>query len=135
DILALKNTLATQNGSSGGAVIVTGGKLAAIPTFFDTLDQGKAISDSVVNAITIDYIDRDLKADTGFSLAEFLTHDTPQAIADHFSDNTVQEYRIKYVKTWQKKLNILIPGVDYVSIGQECVFSCSLEDTNPELWE
>lgn len=129
DALAFKGIIAGQHGSSGGAVITAGGKLTALPTFFDDngseSGQGENTSDNILNAITLEYISRDLKADTGFSLEEFIARENPRAILGQFVSKEAADYRIKYVKTWQKKLDILLSGVDYTAIGQECVRSCA----------
>jgi len=113
DILAFKGNIVAQHGSSGGAVIAGGGKFVAIPAFFDKGGQGASTADAVINAITVDYVSRDLKANTGFSLEEFIARDTPQAISNTFMKEEAPALRSLYINTWKKERNIAIPGIAY----------------------
>lgn len=109
DVLVFKGVTSGQYGSSGGAVIRTGGTLTAIPTFFDENGQGQSTAEGVINAITIDYINRDLKADVGFMLAEFINGKTPQALLEDFSSKKAAEYRLPFIQHWEDQ-HIVIPG-------------------------
>lgn len=114
DILAFQGIYAGQRGTSGGAVVQRGGELAAVPTFFDKKGewedpQGATTADNILNAITVEYISRDLKADTGYSLQEFIARDSPEEISKAFLNNEGQRYRNMYVDAW-KSIKIPVPG-------------------------
>lgn len=115
DVLAFKGTVAGQRGTSGGAVVQRGGELAAVPTFFDEKGewedpQGETTADNILNAITVEYISRDLKADTGFSLEEFIVRDNLKEISDAFLSGDGQRYRDTYVDAFGKA-KVAVPGV------------------------
>ncbi|OGG43400.1 hypothetical protein A2841_03895 [Candidatus Kaiserbacteria bacterium RIFCSPHIGHO2_01_FULL_48_10] len=109
DTMVFNGSIAGQHGSSGGAVIGHEGTLTGIPTFMDG-EAGPTTDDNVLNAISINYINRDLKQDTGFTLNEFLARSDLKAIADEFIKQHGDEYRHLYTDSWKKHQQILIPG-------------------------
>lgn len=112
DTLVFKGSVVGQHGSSGGAVIRSGGKLTAIPSYF--IEEASTTGDSTSAAITIEYINRDLKTDTGFSLQEFIDRDTPQALSETFLKEKAPIYHKQYVDACEKLASqgayCLIPG-------------------------
>ena len=112
DTLVFKGAASGQHGSSGGAVIRTGGKFTAIPTYFE--EEGMTTGESTINALTIDYINRDLKADTGFTLQEFIARDTPQALSQKFLTEKAPGMHKKYVDKYAtmntKGTIFIVPG-------------------------
>ncbi|MEK7554838.1 MAG: serine protease [Patescibacteria group bacterium] len=112
DTLIFNGSVAGQHGSSGGAVVRTGGKLIAIPTYFK--EEGPTTGESILGAITIDYVNRDMKIDTGVTLEEFIASDTPQALLQAFLTGKAPQYHKQYVDAYAK-LNtkgtiFIVPG-------------------------
>src|SRR3989344_5937968 len=103
DTLVFKGSIVGQHGSSGGAVIRRGGKLTAIPSYFK--EKAPTTGDSILEAITIEYINRDSKIDTGFSLPEFITRDTPPALLDKFQKEKAPLYHGQYVEKARELTN------------------------------
>ena len=112
DTIAFAGSVAGQHGSSGGAVIDKDGKVTGMPTFFDD-GQGETTDDNILNAITLSYVSRDLKKDTGFSLEEFLVRDDLASISRNFVEVKVASYQRTYADLVKKKQGIRIPGVVY----------------------
>ncbi len=102
DEVSFLGTVAGQHGTSGGAVVAQGGILAAVPTFYSEV-SGATTNDNILSAITIGYIDRDIKKDTGFSLEQFIGRESLSAIADTFLSGDAMKYRCMYVNVWEKK--------------------------------
>lgn len=100
DTLVFKGATAGQHGASGGAVIRAGGKLTAIPSFFN--EEGMTTGDSILSAITIEYVNRDLKTTTGFSLQEFTARDTPEVLSKMFLSDQAPIFHKKYTDAWAK---------------------------------
>ncbi len=115
DVISFKGSIAGQHGSSGGAFINQKGEVAALITFFDQGGQGTSTSDNILNATTLDYIDRDIKADTGLSLKEFLEQGDFARKADELLANKLVDYRRRYAEVWRKNQDIILPGVIYDS--------------------
>lgn len=111
-VISFRGNINSQHGSSGGAVIAAGGSVAAIPTFFDR-NPGARTSDRVLNAIGMEYVSRDLSADTGYSLEEFLARDNLRAVSDDFLKGKGAEYQRLYVEAWRQKQDVIVPGVSY----------------------
>ncbi len=92
NILAFQGSIAGQHGASGGAVLNDKGELVAVPTFLDK-DFGEATDESVLNTITVAYIDKDMKKDTGLSLKEFILRENPRDISEEFMTEHTPEYQ------------------------------------------
>ena len=62
-------TVTAQSGSSGGVVANAWGRAIGLIT---TMSEGKTTSERTLRALTLSYIDADLVAQTGGTLADFL---------------------------------------------------------------
>lgn len=102
DVVAFSGNIASQHGSSGGAVIAQGGQLAGILTFLDK-NPGYSTGDRILNAITTDYISRDLQNDTGFTLVRALAMPDPRASSEKFMANEGAQYQDAYAALWKSK--------------------------------
>jgi hypothetical protein len=71
DVFATKDTVVAKRGSSGGGVFEDGELIGTIVT----TSQGSTPATLVINALTLDYINRDIKDATGLSLTEYLSGD------------------------------------------------------------
>lgn len=69
DVLAIQGNIAAQEGSSGGAIVNSGGKLIALIT---TSDVSGATSSREMRGITLSYIERALRDDTGTDISGYL---------------------------------------------------------------
>lgn len=112
DVIAFGGNIIGQHGSSGGGVIGPGGVLTGLMTFFDK-DYGYTTSERILNAITLGYINRDLKQDTGSSLQEFLAEGDFITRSEHFMANEGARYQQLFANKWREKQGIIIPGVVY----------------------
>jgi S1-C subfamily serine protease len=80
DLLSLPGTIISQGGSSGGAVVNGLGQLEGI---ISTDTSASQTSNRELNAITTAYINRDLDAESGQTIAEMLA--SPAAYAQNFN--------------------------------------------------
>jgi hypothetical protein len=71
DVFATRDTVVAKRGSSGGGVFENGELIGTIVT----TSQGSTPATLVINALTLDYINRDIKDATGLSLTEYLSGD------------------------------------------------------------
>ncbi len=90
DALSLGGSMAAQSGSSGGGVINAWGYVVGLIT---TMSEGATTDDRDLHAITLSYIDRDLKtqlginldavldADPSFRVSEFTLSEAPELTA------------------------------------------------------
>lgn len=112
DTLVFKGSLVGQHGSSGGAVIRRGGKLTAIPSYFR--EKAPTTGDSVLESITVEYINRDLRIDTGFSLEEFIARDTPEGLLNTFQTEKAPLYHKLHVEAAKRASTggtiFIVPG-------------------------
>ncbi|HEY4519691.1 MAG TPA: serine protease [Candidatus Paceibacterota bacterium] len=69
DIFTIGGTVTAQSGSSGGVVANAWGRAIGLIT---TMSEGKTTSERTLRALTLSYIDADLVAQTGGTLADFL---------------------------------------------------------------
>ncbi len=69
DLVSVPSTVVSQKGSSGGAVVNGFGTLTGI---ISTETEGATTGDRDLRAITASYINRDLKAESGSSIADIL---------------------------------------------------------------
>ncbi|MBI4079720.1 trypsin-like peptidase domain-containing protein [Candidatus Kaiserbacteria bacterium] len=83
DLLSVGGVPAAQSGSSGGAIVNMWGYLIGIIT---TTSEGPTTADRELRALTLSYINRDLRTQTGLNLAELLAED-PAALAAHYRAN------------------------------------------------
>ena len=72
DVHSLGGIIGAQSGSSGGAVVNGWGYLIGIVS---TMADGKTTADRDLRSVTLSYIDRDIRAETGSSLADILSGD------------------------------------------------------------
>lgn len=79
DTFSIHGSIVAQHGSSGGAVTNQKGSLVGIITTADTVP---ATGDRYLGAITIDYINRSLKEETGLDLASFLSGNLNERFED-----------------------------------------------------
>lgn len=70
DAISLGGIIGAQSGSSGGAVVNAWGRLIGLIT---TTSEGPTTAERNLRAITLSYIDRDLRQRTGAGLAETLS--------------------------------------------------------------
>ncbi len=84
DVLSLGGVISAQSGSSGGGVVNAWNRLIGIIT---TTSEGATTSERDLRAITLSYIDRDLAAQTGQTLAQYLEGDLEAKRLD-FTRNT-----------------------------------------------
>ena len=80
DVVSIGSSIAAQAGSSGGAVVNQWGKLVGIIT---TTSEGATTGDRSLRALTLDYIQRDMKQEIGRGLEELAGLD-PFNLADTF---------------------------------------------------
>jgi peptidoglycan hydrolase-like protein with peptidoglycan-binding domain len=107
DAVAFNGNVVGQHGSSGGAVILNGGQIAGLMTFFDR-NPGQTTSEKVLNAITTGYIARDFETDTTVPFATFMAND-PLSLAARFASTTAPVYQKAFAQMWKSR-GITIPG-------------------------
>lgn len=83
DMFSLGGVILAQGGSSGGAVINIWGYLIGLIT---TTSEGATTAQRDLHAITLDYVDRDIRMQTGLGLAQFLESNLA-AKQDDFDEN------------------------------------------------
>lgn len=92
DEVSIGGVIEAQSGSSGGAVVNAWGKLIGIIT---TTSEGATTASRDLRAITLSYINRDFKAQTGLTLDQYLGID-PAFVETQFNaaymQGLVQEY-------------------------------------------
>lgn len=74
DVFATTDTAVARRGSSGGGVFEDGTLIGIIVT----TSQGSSPASFVINALTLDYINRDLEEATGKTLTQYLSGDVAQ---------------------------------------------------------
>ena len=79
DLISIGGIIEAQSGSSGGAVVNAWQKLVGVIT---TTSDGETTAERDLRAVTLSYIDRDLKAQRGAGLAELLTGDIAAKATD-----------------------------------------------------
>ncbi|QQG38084.1 MAG: trypsin-like peptidase domain-containing protein [Candidatus Kaiserbacteria bacterium] len=84
DLVSLGGIIGAQSGSSGGAVVNEWGRLVGIIT---TTSDGKTTQERDLRAVTLSYIDRDIKTQTGSDLASLFAGDVAAKAAE-FRSNT-----------------------------------------------
>lgn len=84
DVFATNDTSVAKRGSSGGGVF----KENKLVGLIVTTNPGSTPTTLILNALTLDYIDRDLRAETGTSLASWLSGDV-QDQAQSFQTSAV----------------------------------------------
>lgn len=87
DLISLGGIISAQSGSSGGAVVNLWGRLVGI---ISTTSSGATTGERDLRAITLAYIDSDVRAQTGDSLERFLSGDVA-AKAAGFRANSAPE--------------------------------------------
>lgn len=107
DTIAFNGNVVGQHGSSGGAVILSGGQLAGLMTFFDK-NQGQTTAEKVLNAITAGYIARDFETDTTVAFGTFLKND-PKTVAQKFMAGNGAAYQKMFAKFWRSR-GATVPG-------------------------
>lgn len=79
DVISLGGVIQAQSGSSGGAVVNAWERLIGVLT---TTSEGATTAERDLRAITLSYISRDLKAQSGSTLEELLAEDPVQLVLD-----------------------------------------------------
>lgn len=82
DLISVGGTVVSQKGSSGGAVVNENGEMIGL---ISTESEATKTSDRDLRAITVAYINRDLKDDYGQNLIDILTF--PDQYAENFNKN------------------------------------------------
>lgn len=72
DLISIGGVVEAQSGSSGGPVVNQWDKLVGIIT---TTSEGSTTAERDLRALTLNYIDRDIRAQTGLTLSQFLGQD------------------------------------------------------------
>lgn len=108
-VITFNGNIAAQHGSSGGAVIAQGGALAGLITFLDK-DYGRTTAERVLNAITTEYISRDLKGEIGVTLPEFLAVQDLIGTSHNFMTSRGAHYQNTYADLWKSK-GFAVPGL------------------------
>lgn len=78
DVVATSDTNVAQRGSSGGGAF----KNNELGGIIVSTNQGSSASKFVVNILTLDYINREIKNETGKSLSSFLSGDLMKQVTD-----------------------------------------------------
>ena len=81
DAISVGGVIEAQSGSSGGAVVNAWQRLIGIIT---TTSNGQTTADRDLRAVTLSYIDRDLKVQSGLSLSEVIAGD-PLTLTTQFT--------------------------------------------------
>lgn len=84
DVISIGGVISAQSGSSGGGIINAWGRLIGLIT---TTSEGATTAERDLRGITLSYIDRDIKAESGSSLATLLAGN-PAALATEFTAKT-----------------------------------------------
>lgn len=113
DVFAFSGSIAGQYGTSGGAVIQSDYTVVAIPTFFDDGGQGTTTNSNVLNAISVQYIDRRIRGETGMSLAAFIGQKNPEAVSAEFMETKMPQYRLLFARKWKEVYGVTLRGVQY----------------------
>lgn len=108
DAIAFNGNVVGQHGSSGGAVVLNGGQLAGLMSFFDK-GEGKTTGEKVLNAITTGYIARDFETDTTVPLVTFLNNDAA-TLAQRFASTSAPVYQAMFKKYWKSR-GQTVPGI------------------------
>lgn len=82
DVISIGGVISAQSGSSGGAVVNAWGRLIGL---ISTMSNGVTTSDRDLRAVTLSYINRDLKAQSGTDLDSVLKTVDPIAAAKAFA--------------------------------------------------
>ena len=81
DLISIGGAAGAQGGSSGGAVINAWSRLVGM---ISTTSEGATTAERDLRALTLSYIDRDIKIQSGFSLSEFQSGNI-ESLADDFN--------------------------------------------------
>ena len=79
DVVSLGGVIGAQSGSSGGAIVNQWGRLIGVIT---TTSEGATTAERDLRGITLSYIDRDIRSETGESLDTLLARDPLAESAD-----------------------------------------------------
>lgn len=112
DVMVFPGNLAAQHGSSGGAVITRAGTMTGIPSFGDK-DNGETTDEHILNAITVEYISRDIQADTGLTLAQYVAQQDLRGLSEQFFSGRGGTYRQDWANLVREKQKLPLPGVTY----------------------
>jgi S1-C subfamily serine protease len=94
DAFSIGGVIEAQSGSSGGPVVNAWDKLIGMIT---TTSDGATTADRALHALTLSYIDRDLRAQTGQGLASYLEGDLAAREQD-FNTTWLQHLIDMYIK-------------------------------------
>jgi len=94
DAFSIGGVIEAQSGSSGGPVVNAWDKLIGMIT---TTSDGATTADRALHALTLSYIDRDLRAQTGQGLASYLEGDLAAKEQD-FNTTWLQHLIDMYIK-------------------------------------
>lgn len=94
DAFSIGGVIEAQSGSSGGPVVNAWDKLIGVIT---TTSEGATTAERTLRAITLSYIDRDLRAQTGQGIASYLDGDLA-AKENEFNTTWLQHLIDMYIK-------------------------------------
>lgn len=99
DLISVGGVIEAQSGSSGGAVVNAWDRLVGIIV---TTSEGATTGERDLRALTLSYIDRDIKTQSGKSLSEILGGDVFAYYSD-FSANHAPNLFAKYVPVLRRR--------------------------------
>lgn len=99
DVVSIGGVIEAQSGSSGGAVVNTWGRLIGLIATTSAAPQTGARQ---LHAITLSYINRDIAAQTGLNLTQYLSGDL-SALGDTFTQNTAPSLLSQYMQVLAKQ--------------------------------
>ena len=99
DVVSVGGVIGAQSGSSGGAVVNAWGRLIGI---ISTTSEGETTSDRDLRAITLSYIDRDIKAQSGLNIEGILTGNHA-ALAANFNTEAASDLILLLIEAIEKR--------------------------------
>ena len=91
DVISVGSVIEAQSGSSGGAIVNAWGHLIGVIT---TTSEGTTTADRDLRAITLSYINRDITAQTGSTLLNYLNEDLAVKTAVFTADQAPALYKL-----------------------------------------
>lgn len=91
DVISVGSVIEAQSGSSGGAIVNAWGHLIGVIT---TTSEGTTTADRDLRAITLSYINRDITAQTGSTLLNYLSGDLAAKTAAFTANEAPALYKL-----------------------------------------